>query len=358
AEEMLALGYKQVGKDFPVFLHPETNEEYALARKEIKIGDKHTDFNFVFDADISLEEDVQRRDFTINALAKDIKTGEIVDFVGGIDDINKKIIRHVNDEHFAEDPLRVLRMCRFAADLDFSIAPETMKIAGQMVKNNMLSHLASERIWEEIKKALGTTYFEKFIFAAKECGALKFIFPEADIILSKQKEQRKSTDFLRPKFGENLSAKNKFALFLLDISKYYGQNTGINQTIAEKICARLSVSKEYKKIAVAACKNYSDFLVLPQMPPENIFDYVSAVSADFKNREQMLDLFEIYRCDAENFDDVQKRELNENVDLCTEVFEKAKDIRAKDMPEFSTTAKDAEFARLYKKYRIERIFKS
>lgn len=128
-EEMLAKGFQQVGIGFPVFLHPETKEEYALARKEIKTGNKHTDFEFIFSPDVTLEEDVQRRDFTINALARNPENGEIIDLVNGKNDLQKHVIRHINSEHFIEDPLRVLRMCRFAAQLNFDIAPETMELA-------------------------------------------------------------------------------------------------------------------------------------------------------------------------------------------------------------------------------------
>ena len=147
AAEMTALGFEQVGKNFPVFLHPESKEEYALARKEIKTGDKHTDFKFVFDKSVTLQEDLERRDFTCNALVYDMQNHEIKDFVGGLKDIERKTLRHVNDAHFAEDPLRVLRMCRFAAKLNFGIAPETINLARQMVGNKMLHHLCGERIW-------------------------------------------------------------------------------------------------------------------------------------------------------------------------------------------------------------------
>ena len=109
-DEMKSLGFIQVGKSFPVFLHPETKEEYALARKEIKTGTGHRDFKFIFDDNITLEEDVQRRDFTCNALAYDEKNDKIIDLVGGINDINNKILRHINSEHFPEDPLRIFRI--------------------------------------------------------------------------------------------------------------------------------------------------------------------------------------------------------------------------------------------------------
>lgn len=178
-EEMLNAGYKKVGKTFPVFLHPETKEEYALARKEIKTGNGHKDFQFVFTPDITLEEDSLRRDFTCNALYQDLITGEIIDFHNGKSDIKQRVLRHVSS-HFAEDPLRVLRMCRFAAQLDFTVAPETMDLCKKMVKDGALEHLSKDRIWQEFAKALSSRTFYRFIENAKECEALKVILPEIE----------------------------------------------------------------------------------------------------------------------------------------------------------------------------------
>ncbi len=182
-DEMVALGFKQVGKSFPVFLHPETNEEYALARKEIKTGKGHKDFEFVFTPDVSLKEDSLRRDFTCNAIYQDIESKEIIDYHQGIDDIQKKVLRHVS-EHFEEDPLRVLRMCRFAAQLDFSVAPETMDLCQKMVKDGALKNLSKERIWQELEKALSSKTFYHFIEVARECGALEVILPEVEQLFS------------------------------------------------------------------------------------------------------------------------------------------------------------------------------
>lgn len=176
-EEMLSLGYKKVGKSFPVFLHPETGEEYALARKEIKTGPKHGDFKFIFTPDIKIEEDSLRRDFTCNALYQDIQTGRIIDCCNGREDIKNRILRHISP-HFAEDPLRVLRLCRFAAALDFDVAPETMALCKKMVQEGALKHLSRTRIWQEFEKALCLPRFCKFILTARECGLLDEILPE------------------------------------------------------------------------------------------------------------------------------------------------------------------------------------
>lgn len=182
-DEMLALGFKQVGKSFPVFLHPQNKEEYALARKEIKTGKGHKNFEFVFTPDVTLEEDSLRRDFTCNAIYQDTETKELIDYHNGKADIKQKILRHIS-EHFKEDPLRVLRMCRFAAQLDFSVAPETMDLCKKMVKEGELNHLSKERIWQELEKAMASKTFYRFIEVARECGALEVILPEVEQLFS------------------------------------------------------------------------------------------------------------------------------------------------------------------------------
>lgn len=176
-EKMARLGFKKVGKSFPVFLHPKTGEEYALCRREKKTGEGHRGFTFDFAQDITLEEDALRRDFTCNALYQEPYSGRIIDFYHGREDINNHILRHIS-EHFAEDPLRVLRMCRFAAQLNFAIAPETMTLSRKMVTEGALRQLSRQRIWGEVAKALSCADFYKFIQAARECGALQEIFPE------------------------------------------------------------------------------------------------------------------------------------------------------------------------------------
>ena len=182
-QEMLNLGFKKVGKSFPVFLHPETGEEYALARREIKTGAGHRDFKFEFTPDISLEEDSVRRDFTCNALYLDEESGQIIDFHHGLEDISNRVLRHIS-EHFAEDPLRVLRMCRFAAKLNFSVAPATMDLCRQMVAGGAIKHLSRQRIWREMEKALADPNFYKFVLAARDCGALQQILPEVEALWS------------------------------------------------------------------------------------------------------------------------------------------------------------------------------
>ncbi|NLK84505.1 MAG: multifunctional CCA addition/repair protein [Aeromonadales bacterium] len=178
-DEMKALGYSQVGKDFPVFLHPKTHEEYALARTERKNGQGYLGFNCDFNPNITLEEDLKRRDLTINAMAMDEK-GNISDPFHGQDDLKNKVLRHVS-EAFVEDPLRVLRVARFYAklfSLGFSIAPETMSLMREIAHSGELKTLTPERVFLELEKALKTDNPERFILALREADALSEVLPE------------------------------------------------------------------------------------------------------------------------------------------------------------------------------------
>jgi tRNA nucleotidyltransferase (CCA-adding enzyme) len=181
AEEMLAQGFRSVGKEFPVFLHPKTKEEYALARTERKVAAGYHGFVFHADPQVTLKEDLQRRDLTINAMAQD-KDGTIIDPFNGQDDLHKKIFRHVSAA-FSEDPVRILRLARFAARFhDFTIAPETMTLIQKMIQSGEIDALVPDRVWQELERALQEDHPERFIEVLRECGALKVIFPEIDAL--------------------------------------------------------------------------------------------------------------------------------------------------------------------------------
>ena len=180
-QQMLDQGYQSVGKDFPVFLHPDSHEEYALARTERKNGHGYKGFEVFAAPNVTLEQDLIRRDLTINAIAQDLD-GNIVDPYNGVDDINNKLLRHVSDA-FTEDPLRVLRVARFAAryyHLGFRIADETAMLMQQLADSGELNHLVGERIWQETHKALGEKNPEVYIQVLRDCNALQAIMPELD----------------------------------------------------------------------------------------------------------------------------------------------------------------------------------
>ncbi len=186
-DDMLANGFKQVGKDFPVFLHPDTHEQYALARTERKIGPGHHGFDFDSSASVTLEQDLMRRDLTVNAIAE-TADGKLIDPCGGLQDLAQHRLRHTSDA-FSEDPLRVIRVARFAArfyHLNFSIAAETMALMQQVVNDGELQTLARERIWHEMELALVCDSPSRFIQVLHDCGALAVILPELDRLFGLQ----------------------------------------------------------------------------------------------------------------------------------------------------------------------------
>ena len=183
-QELLDLGYKPVGKDFPVFLHPQTNEEYALARTERKTGPGYRGFDTRFSPDVTLEQDLERRDLTINAIAKDVETNTLIDPFGGERDLRERTLRHVS-KAFIEDPVRVLRAARFAArfaPLGFTVAPETMQLMREIAARGELEALVSERVWQEMHKALQMPAPWKFFEVLREANALPIIFPEIEAL--------------------------------------------------------------------------------------------------------------------------------------------------------------------------------
>jgi tRNA nucleotidyltransferase (CCA-adding enzyme) len=180
-EEMIDLGYKQVGKDFPVFLHPETREEYALARTERKTAPGYHGFAFDYSRDVRIEDDLLRRDLTINAIAQD-NDGNVVDPHGGLRDLEARKLRHVSDA-FAEDPVRILRVAKFAArfsDLGFEVADETMALMRQIVADGEADALVPDRVWKETETALAAKNSRVFFETLRACGALAVVYPEVD----------------------------------------------------------------------------------------------------------------------------------------------------------------------------------
>lgn len=179
-EEMTRQGFRPVGKDFPVFLHPQTHEEYALARTERKTGRGYKGFTVYADQSVTLEQDLVRRDLTINAMARDAQ-GTLIDPFGGERDLRAGILRHVGDA-FVEDPVRILRVARFAARFAFEIAPETLELMRRMVREGEADHLVAERVWQELARGLTEARPSLMIEALRACGALAHVLPELDAL--------------------------------------------------------------------------------------------------------------------------------------------------------------------------------
>ena len=305
-EEMLAKGFKQVGKDFPVFLDKD-GDEYALARKEKKIGDKHTDFEFQFDPSVTLEEDIRRRDISINGLAMD-KNGKIIDYVNGQEDIKNKIIRVIDEDNFKLDPLRILRVARQYAQLkDFEVEPLTKRLCWKMVQEGMLKHLSAERVWKELEKALQPGYAShKFFEFLLEINALEDWFPEF-LALSKAKEQKKfhwsensfKHTMIALKRVQDESPLIKFAAAVHDLGKSNTPEDILPKHIGhdlrgldliDALCDRLKAPNEYRDFAKIFCKNHMRCHKMGQMKLSKQYDLVKCLSRNFKDR-QILDDF-------------------------------------------------------------------
>ena len=275
-DALLKLGYQQVGRDFPVFLHPETKEEYALARTERKAGSGY--HGFVCDANpsVTLEEDLARRDLTINAMAED-ETGVLIDPYHGARDLEAKKLRHVSPA-FVEDPVRVLRLARFAARfhrLGFSAADETLALVRHMVQKGELSHLVPERVWQEWQKSLETENPEVFIAVLQASGALASIFPEfetANIQAMRQKLSEVRVRSEKPMI--------RFAAFIASL--------GDKQQL-DAFCKRLRVPNAYRELALSAALFCDLVDVVTDKNADAVVNALARVDA-FRKPERFLDL--------------------------------------------------------------------
>lgn len=353
-EEMLSLGFTQVGKDFPVFLHPETGEEYALGRTERKTGDKHTDFSFEFSSNVTLEDDLARRDFTINAMAMDMESGEIIDYFNGKQDLENKILRAVRPETFVEDPLRVLRGCRFAAQLNFEIAPETMELFKQMVNDGMLEHLTAERVWKETEKALTLGYnSEKYFELLNECEALKVLMPEVYRLVNTPEQVKyhpSGNTFKHTMIAltrvQNENSLTKFIVLCHDFGKgvtpadILPKHSGHDERgIAEidSFCDRLKVPNNYREYAKIFCKNHMRMARFPEMNVKKQYDMVKELSNNFKNIENLQMLIECFYADWTGENEQTAWNNIEEADNITYMMKKIFNIMCgitlKDLPE-------------------------
>lgn len=312
-KQMIDKGYTKVGKSFPVFLHPETREEYALARKEIKTGQGHKDFCFEFTPDITLEEDSIRRDFTCNALYQNEETGEIIDYHNGREDIKNKVLRHVS-KHFVEDPLRVLRMCRFAAQLDFTVAEETMELCKNMVRAGALENLSKDRIWQELEKALCSPNFYKFIEKAKECGALKQMLPEVEKLFDVPERMDYHPEgnsgehtLLTLKAAKSNDSLVNFAALLHDIGKIktdpkcwpsHRGHDKLGESIIKTIARRLKVPSTYMEFASYVSVNH---MIYHQKIGDSINDiaHIATYLSRFSNKDYLNRFIAVLKADME-----------------------------------------------------------
>lgn len=287
-EQMIQWGFEQVGADFPVFLHPVSHEEYALARTERKQGVGYKGFVFSTE-DVTLAQDLLRRDLTINAIAED-KNGQLIDPYNGKADIENRVLRHVSDA-FAEDPVRVLRVARFAArfaHLGFAVAAETMALMKNMVENGEVSHLVPERVTAEMLKALDTDAPQVFFQVLRECGALSVIFPEVDAMFGvpQRADYHPEIDTgahvmlcLADAAKRNTTRLTRYAVLCHDLGKattpaellpsHHGhEQRGV--ALAEKMSQRLKVSKKYRDMAMKTAEFHTHVHRIDELKPQTI----------------------------------------------------------------------------------------
>jgi tRNA nucleotidyltransferase (CCA-adding enzyme) len=317
AEEMRAAGYRQVGRDFPVFLHPQTGEEHALARTERKSARGHAGFVVHADPSVTLEDDLRRRDFTINAVAQR-DDGTLVDPFGGVRDIEGRVLRHVGDAFF-EDPLRVLRAARFMAKLaplGFSVAPETLALMRGMAAGGELAELAPERVWQELAKALRSAAPSAFLRTLREANALAAVLPEVDALygVPQRADYHPEIDTgahvelvcdmaatLAP--GDDLVG---FAALVHDLGKaltpadalprhLMHEQRGVAAVVA--LCERLRVPGEHRELAVIACREHLNVHRIGELKPATVHELIARCDG-FRKPARIAQLATVCEADA------------------------------------------------------------
>jgi len=314
-DALLQQGYRQVGRDFPVFLHPESGEEYALARTERKLAPGYYGFTCDFNPNVTLADDLSRRDLTINAMAMDDK-GQLIDPYGGLNDLQAKILRHVSPA-FVEDPVRVLRVARFAAryhHLGFKLADETRVLMYTMVKRGELAHLVPERVWQEWQRSLLERNPEQFIGTLRACAALRVVLPELDALFGVP-----NTRHYHPEVDSGVhtlmvlgasvqlsdDAMIRFAALVHDLGKactpmgewpsHHGHETR-GLVVIDNLCQRLRIPADYRKFALMASRYHLIIHRLFELRANTIVDTFEHTDA-FRRPELFEKLLIV--CDAD-----------------------------------------------------------
>ena len=335
-------GYRQIGNDFPCFLHPETKEEYALARTERKSSSGHTGFICDFGPEITLEEDLFRRDLTINAIAKTAE-GDYVDPYGGRNDLKARILRHVSPA-FIEDPLRVLRVARFAArfrKLGFTVHPDTLDLMRELVKKEELLSLTPERIWKELSRALTESKPSEFFRVLRACSALKVILPEVDVLFGVPQPAKHHPEI---DTGEHVMlaldvAKRQFGLLIVtwsvlmhDLGKGVTPPTEWPRHIkheirgvplVEAVCKRLKVPRAFCELSKLVAEHHLKCHRLVDMKPQSILRLLEALDA-FRRPERVEYFAQACEADARGRLGLEDREYKQSRLLvaCSQVAQK------------------------------------
>lgn len=356
-EEMLDQGYLQVGKDFPVFLHPQTKDEYALARTERKSGHGYSGFEVHADPSVSLEEDLLRRDLTVNAIAKN-SSGEYIDPFNGRKDLEARQLRHVSPS-FVEDPLRVLRVSRFAARyayLGFTIADETMQLMSSIVDAGELEHLTPERVWMETLKALSEDKPSVYFECLRKCGALAVIFPEIDKLFGvpQRKDFHPEVDtgvhtMMVVDQSARLSADPvvRFSALLHDLGKaetpadllprHHGHEArGVKPV--RSLCSRLRVPNAYRDMALTVAQKHGLSLTAFELKPVTIVELFESMDA-YRRPERVEQFILASKADFHGRPGYEDQEYPQS-DYLRAVFAVTRNISAREFVESGLKGKE------------------
>ena len=312
-DEMVALGFRPVGKDFPVFLHPETHEEYALARTERKTAPGYKGFVFHTSPDVTLEQDLVRRDLTINAMAQD-EEGAIVDPFGGKKDLQARVFRHVSDA-FAEDPVRILRVARFAARFtDFSVAPDTNALMRRMVEAGEVDALVPERVWQELSRGLMEARPSRMFEVLRACGALSRILPELDVLwgVPQPAQHHPEVDTgLHVMKVVDYAARKQYSLpircaaLLHDLGKgatpseewpkHHGHE-GLGVRLVDQVCKRLKIPNDCRDLAAMTAREHGNVARAFELRPDTLVTLFERCDA-FRKPQRFIDMLSACECD-------------------------------------------------------------
>ncbi|WP_180129265.1 MULTISPECIES: multifunctional CCA addition/repair protein [unclassified Acinetobacter] len=348
-EQLLAQGYQPVGKDFPVFLHPETKDEYALARTERKSGHGYHGFEFYTDVNVTLEQDLIRRDLTINAIAMD-DAGNVYDPYGGQRDLEQRVLRHVSDA-FVEDPLRVLRIARFAARykaLGFKVAEETLELMQELAKSGELEALTPERVWKETSRALMEDHADEYFEVLRACGALKVLFPEIDALygIPQRPEYHPEIDCgihtmmsLQQACRANYSLDVRFAVLVHDLGKALTPVDELPRHIMHEergvkpvteICDRMRVPTNTKQLAISVCKEHLKCHQALSLKPGTLWRLLQRM--DVLRRPERVEAFvQACECDSRGRLGLEDRAYPQ-AQYVLDAMQVVRNIKASDLP--------------------------
>ncbi|MBJ8416881.1 multifunctional CCA addition/repair protein [Acinetobacter courvalinii] len=370
-EQLLAEGYQPVGKDFPVFLHPETKEEYALARTERKSGVGYHGFQFFTDTSVKLEDDLIRRDLTINAMAMD-DHGQVYDPYGGQQDLQHKVLRHVSDA-FTEDPLRVLRVARFAAryaTYGFKVAEETLQLMRKIAQSGELSALTPERVWKETSRALMEDHADVYFQILKDCDALEVLFPEINALFGvpQRPEYHPEIDCgihtlmaLKQACLANYALEVRFAVLVHDLGKALTPVDELPRHIMHEergippvtqICDRLKVPTALKNLALIVCKEHLKCHQVKNLKPGTLWRLLQRL--DVLRRPEKVEAFvQACECDAKGRLGLEQRPYPQ-AQYMLDAMQIVRNIRAQDLPEHVS---GPEIGEMLIQYRIDALAK-